>query len=218
MAGASRQGAQSIGAASAEILATVSEHTASANEQSAAVNQVTATVNEVRAAAEQTAGKAGDVVGLAQASVRVGQEGTESVEAMLAGMAEIRAKVEAIAGDVLALSERSQQIGEPFRLRLLVLFLSLLDVPGTARGSRRRGMGERRWEAGAVGGVGGRAAAAHQPVAALLAPWGLGQLAEPEQSAGIDGGTGRAHRRGLRHLSDVGCGAGVPLPAPARGG
>ena len=112
LSGEVRKGAQSIGAASAEILATVSEHTASANEQSAAVNQVTATVNEVRAAAEQTAGKAGDVVGLAQASVRVGQEGTESVEAMLAGMAEIRAKVEAIAGDVLALSERSQQIGE----------------------------------------------------------------------------------------------------------
>jgi methyl-accepting chemotaxis protein len=52
------------------------------------------------------------VVGLAQTSVRVGQEGTESVEAMLAGMAEIRAKVEAIAGDVLALSAQSQQIGE----------------------------------------------------------------------------------------------------------
>ena len=112
LSGEVRKGAQSIGAASAEILATVSEHTASANEQSAAVNQVTATVNEVRAAAEQTAQKAGDVVGLAQASVRVGQEGTESVEAMLAGMAEIRAKVEAIAGDVLALSAQSQQIGE----------------------------------------------------------------------------------------------------------
>ena len=112
MTGQVRDGVHGMSSASAEILATVSEHTASANEQSAAVNQVTATVNEVRAAAEQTAQKAGDVVGLAQASVRVGQEGTESVEAMLAGMAEIRAKVEAIAGDVLALSERSQQIGE----------------------------------------------------------------------------------------------------------
>ena len=112
MAGASRQGAQSISTASAEILATVSEHTASANEQSAAVNQVTATVNEVRAAAEQTAQKAGDVVGLAQASVRVGQEGTDSVEAILSAMGEIQAKVGMIAGDVLALSERSQQIGE----------------------------------------------------------------------------------------------------------
>jgi methyl-accepting chemotaxis protein len=112
LTGQVRDGVHGMSSASAEILATVSEHTASANEQSAAVNQVTATVNEVRAAAEQTAQKAGDVVGLAQASVRVGQEGTESVEAMLAGMAEIRAKVEAIAGDVLALSAQSQQIGE----------------------------------------------------------------------------------------------------------
>ncbi len=112
LTGQVRDGVHSISTASAEILATVSEHTASANEQSAAVNQVTATVNEVRAAAEQTAQKAGEVVELAQASVRVGQEGAESVEAMLAGMGEIRAKVEAIAADVLELSERSQQIGE----------------------------------------------------------------------------------------------------------
>jgi methyl-accepting chemotaxis protein len=112
LTGQVRDGVHSMSAASAEILATVSEHTASANEQSAAVNQVTATVNEVRAAAEQTAGKAGDVVGLAQASVRVGQEGAESVEAILSAMGEIQAKVGMIAGDVLALSERSQQIGE----------------------------------------------------------------------------------------------------------
>ncbi|MCX7671969.1 MAG: methyl-accepting chemotaxis protein, partial [Anaerolineae bacterium] len=107
-----RQGAQGISSAAAEILATVSEHTASANEQSAAVNEVTATVNEVRAAAEQTAQKAGQVVELAQASVRVGQEGTASVEAILGAMEEIQVRVNAIAGDVLALSERSQQIGE----------------------------------------------------------------------------------------------------------
>ena len=112
MTGQARDGVQGIGSASAQILATVSEQTASANEQSAAVNQVTATVNEVRAAAEQTAQKAGDVVGLAQASVRVGQEGAESVEAILSAMGEIQAKVGTIAGDVLALSERSQQIGE----------------------------------------------------------------------------------------------------------
>jgi len=107
-----RQGAQGISAAAAEILATVSEHTASANEQSAAVNEVTATVNEVRAAAEQTAQKAGQVVELAEASVRVGQEGTESVEAILSAMGEIQVRVNGIAGEVLALSERSQQIGE----------------------------------------------------------------------------------------------------------
>ena len=107
-----RDGVQRMSAAAAEILATVSEHTASANEQSAAVNEVTATVNEVRAAAEQTAQKAGQVVELAEASVRVGQEGTESVEAILSAMGEIQVRVNGIAGEVLALSERSQQIGE----------------------------------------------------------------------------------------------------------
>ena len=112
LSGQVRNGVRGISAASAEILATVSEHTASANEQSAAVNEVTATVNEARAAAEQTAQKAGEVAKLTRDSAQVSQEGAGSVAAILAGMGEIQAKVGAIAQDVLALSERSQQIGE----------------------------------------------------------------------------------------------------------
>jgi methyl-accepting chemotaxis protein len=112
LAGQVRRSVRDMSAASSQILATVSQHTASANEQSAAVNEVSATVDEARVAAQQTAQKAAEVTGLAQASVRVSQEGNESVEAILAGMTEIQAKVGAIARDVLLLAEQSQQIGE----------------------------------------------------------------------------------------------------------
>jgi len=105
-------GTQNMSAASAQILAAVSEHTASANQQSAAVNQVVATVSEAQASSQQAAGKAAEVAELAADAVRVGQEGAESVEAILSGMQDIRRKVESIAQNILALSEQTQQIGD----------------------------------------------------------------------------------------------------------
>jgi methyl-accepting chemotaxis protein len=112
LSGQVRAGAQSISAATSQILTTVSQHTTSANEQSAAVAETGATVDEVRAAAEQTAHKASDVAQMAQSSARSGHEGAQAVEAILSGMHDIRSKVEAIAQDILTLSEQTQQIGE----------------------------------------------------------------------------------------------------------
>ena len=106
------QGTQEISAASSEILAAVSEHTASANQQSAAINQVSATVSEAQASSQQAATKAAEVADLATDALRVGQEGAESVDAILHGMQVIRSKVESIAENILALSEQTQQIGE----------------------------------------------------------------------------------------------------------
>ena len=105
-------GTQNLSAAAAEILAAVSEHTASASQQSAAVNQVTATVSEAQASSQQSAAKAMEVSELAQDAMRVGQEGADSVANILAGMQDIRTKVEGIARNILALSEQTQQIGD----------------------------------------------------------------------------------------------------------
>ncbi len=107
-----RDGVQSLGSASTEILATVTQFTGSANEQAAAISQATATVDELRAIAEQTSRKASEVAQMAQASVGVGMEGAQAVEAILKGMQAIRERVEAIAQDILSLSEQTQQIGE----------------------------------------------------------------------------------------------------------
>ncbi len=107
-----RKSAASTTAATAEILAAVSQHTASANEQSAAINETTTTVDEVRAAAEQTAQKANDVAHESLGAVTVSENGRQAVDAIVTGMIEIREKVQAIAQDILALSEQTQQIGE----------------------------------------------------------------------------------------------------------
>ncbi len=106
------RGTQEISAASTEILAAVSQHTASANEQSAAINQVSATVSEAQASSQQAAAKAAEVAELATDAMRVGQDGADSVDAILHGMQDIRSKVESIAENILALSEQTQQIGD----------------------------------------------------------------------------------------------------------
>ena len=112
VSGKVREGAQSIRAATAEILAAVSQHTASASQQSASISEATSTVAELRAAAEQSARKAKDVADQAGTAAQVGAQGTESIATIAGVMEEIRDRVEAIARDILALSEQSQQIGE----------------------------------------------------------------------------------------------------------
>jgi methyl-accepting chemotaxis protein len=112
VSGRVREGSQSIRAATAEILAAVSQHSASASQQSASISEATSTVAELRAAAEQSARKAKDVADQAGTSTQVGVQGTESIATIAGVMEEIRDRVEAIARDILALSEQSQQIGE----------------------------------------------------------------------------------------------------------
>jgi methyl-accepting chemotaxis protein len=112
MSGQVRTGVLQLSSGTAEILAAVSQHTATASEQSAAISETTSTVEEVRAASEQTARKAGDVAEGARASVEVSDRGIDAVEAIAQAMGEISDRVDAIARDILALSEQGQQIGE----------------------------------------------------------------------------------------------------------
>ena len=112
LSGRVREGSRSIASAAAEILATVSQHTAGATQQSAAINETSTTVDEIRAAAEQVAGKARDVADLSESSAQASEIGRESVEAITEGMRDIRRRVEAIAQDILSLSEQTQQIGQ----------------------------------------------------------------------------------------------------------
>jgi methyl-accepting chemotaxis protein len=106
------EGAEAISSSANEILASVTEQNATANEQSAAINQTTTATEEIRASAQQAAHKAEEVASQAQDAVGVSNEGAHAVEAIVEGMGDIRAKVEAIAGDVQALSEQTAQIGE----------------------------------------------------------------------------------------------------------
>jgi methyl-accepting chemotaxis protein len=105
-------GVQDIGDSTADILASVSRHTESAGLQSAAINQTSSTVNELRLAAEDTAQLASEVADRANDSLQVSGGATTAVTAIASAMEEIRERVDAIARDIVTLSERTQQIGE----------------------------------------------------------------------------------------------------------
>ena len=107
-----RDSVTSTTSATSEILASTNQFTASANEQSAAISQTTTIVDEVYAVAEQAAKKADKVAKASLEAVTVSEDGTESVKSLKSGMLEINEKVQAIAQDILALSEQSQMIGE----------------------------------------------------------------------------------------------------------
>jgi methyl-accepting chemotaxis protein len=112
MAGQSQSSAVSMTSASAQILASSTQMASTTREQASAVNQVSSTVKEIKASAEQVAQRAQSVAEQATRASEAAQRGTEAVGAAIQGMDDIRAKVEAIAENILALSEQTQQIGE----------------------------------------------------------------------------------------------------------
>ena len=107
-----RENASGIAAAAAEILATTTQQMASTTEQDAAVAQTAATVEELRATVSQSSDRAQAVAQTARRSLDVTRNGQEAVDNSVNGMDYIRQRVESIAQNILALSERTQQIGE----------------------------------------------------------------------------------------------------------
>jgi methyl-accepting chemotaxis protein len=107
-----REAASSLSAQSAEILATTTQQATGATEQSAAVSQATTTVDEIKAIAEQMVVRSRAVADTAQRTVEVSRSGQESSRETIAGMGQIKTRVDVIEENILALSERTQQIGE----------------------------------------------------------------------------------------------------------
>jgi methyl-accepting chemotaxis protein len=107
-----RKGVNAMGGSSAQIVAASVQQTAGASQQAAAIAETTATVDQVRASAEQTAEMAIAVSDTAREAGRVAAEGVEAVRRATSGVADIHAKVQSIAANILALAEQSQQIGE----------------------------------------------------------------------------------------------------------
>jgi methyl-accepting chemotaxis protein len=101
-----------LSAAAAEILAAATQQATGANEQSAAISQTTTTVDEVKVISEQAIRRAQEVVDASQRTVQVSRTGEEAVQETIGSMAQIKARVEGIAENILALSAQTQQIGE----------------------------------------------------------------------------------------------------------
>ena len=98
--------------AAAEIQAAASQQVTSTLEQDTAVTQTVATVEEVRTTVQQTAERAQQVAHTAAESVNTSRVGQEAVTQTVDSVARIKQQVENIATNILALSERTQQIGE----------------------------------------------------------------------------------------------------------
>jgi methyl-accepting chemotaxis protein len=107
-----QQTVHELSAAAAEMLAASTQQMAGASEQSAAISQTTTTVEEVRAISEQGVERAQEVVNASQRTVEISRAGQGAVRENIAGMAQIKERVESIAENILALSEQTQQIGE----------------------------------------------------------------------------------------------------------
>jgi methyl-accepting chemotaxis protein len=107
-----RDAANGLGSAAAEIQAATSQQSASATQQSTAVVQATATIDEIRTIAEQTAQRAQSVADFTQRTTKVAQAGQQAVTNTVEGMARVKGRVDAIAHEILALSEKAQSIGQ----------------------------------------------------------------------------------------------------------
>jgi len=112
MASQNREMVSGLAATASEILAATTQQLSAATEQDASINQTTTTVDQVRATVQQTADRADSVAETSRRSVEIGERGTQAVQDSVEGMQLIRDRVEGIAENILALSEKTQQIGE----------------------------------------------------------------------------------------------------------
>ncbi len=101
-----------VAAASSQILATSALQASGVHRQSAAVAQTSATVEQVRNSSDQAVGIAMTVSESASSASSVAAAGVEAANQANQGMSEIRARVQQIAENILALSEQTQQIGD----------------------------------------------------------------------------------------------------------
>ncbi|HYV30869.1 MAG TPA: methyl-accepting chemotaxis protein [Candidatus Binatia bacterium] len=106
------EGANVLGSASSEIVASTAQLASSASESATAVSETTTTVEEVRQTAQVTSQKAKAVSDSAQKAAQISQSGRKSTEDVVSGMNRIRQQMEAIAASMVRLSEQSQTIGQ----------------------------------------------------------------------------------------------------------
>lgn len=106
------EGAQVLGSAASEIVASTSQLAAGASQSAAAVSETTTTVEEIRQTSQMASQKARLVSDNAQKASQITQSGRKSIEDMAAGMARIRQQMDAIAESMMRLSEQGHTIGQ----------------------------------------------------------------------------------------------------------
>jgi methyl-accepting chemotaxis protein len=108
----SRQTTENLNAAATEIRASTQEQAASVEEQLAAVQETAATVDEITHSGTQISRRAQEVIAAAQATAQTSESGMAAVGDTVRAMDAIREQAEAVAGNIVALSEKTQAIGD----------------------------------------------------------------------------------------------------------
>jgi methyl-accepting chemotaxis protein len=112
LAAETASGVATLTGAASEIMSSSAQAAASTAETAAAVSETTATVEEVKQTSLLSSEKSRAVSDAAQQAARTAADGRRALEESMKGMQTIQEKMEAIAGTVVRLSERSHAIGE----------------------------------------------------------------------------------------------------------
>jgi len=112
IAAQNRDATANLGAAIAEIRASSQEQAAGVEEQLAAVQETAATVDEITHAGAQVTKRAQEVIAAAQATAQTSADGLRAVDETARVMDAIREQAEIVARNIVALSEKTQAIGD----------------------------------------------------------------------------------------------------------
>lgn len=112
LARTNRSATNDLNAASAEIRASAQEQAASVEEQFAAVQETAATIDEIAQTGAQITRRANEVIVTAQGTTETARAGLRAATDTAKAMDAIREQGEAVAGNIVALSEKTQAIGD----------------------------------------------------------------------------------------------------------
>jgi methyl-accepting chemotaxis protein len=112
LARTNRAATSDLNAAAAQIRASAQEQAASVEEQFAAVQETAATVDEITHSGAQIGKRATEVIATAQTTAQTSRAGLRAMGDSAKAMDAIREQAEAVAGNIVSLSEKTQAIGE----------------------------------------------------------------------------------------------------------
>lgn len=107
-----QESSKRLAGSSNDILSATEQQASGSAEQAASISETTATMEELASTYRQIAENADQVVTMAEASLGSAENGQEAVSNTLSAMEEIKSRTQASANKILALGERSQQIGQ----------------------------------------------------------------------------------------------------------
>ncbi len=104
--------ATNVSSATAQLQAAVSQQAASTNEQRSAIQEITTTLSEIAQSGSQISDRAREVASSVEATAGASRSGAESVSGTYRIMGAIREQAEAVAENIVALTEKTRSVGD----------------------------------------------------------------------------------------------------------